>query len=452
MKFSIPFSSHRPRIMETITAVGDLPSSIPDSQGTDDVEMQDTDWTENIEDEMLYDSSFHPSIEIGHDATIRGGGLIHPPPNLAWARKVAVVSHQEQQVQYVQYDEGEAEIDYEGLEDVYEDDGYSTSSDWDDYGTLPLTMDEYDEAVARMEGSDGWNADQKKLHKLIYMRGLHPMMPSWWRVNFKMWGITQPHLDHVFTPKHSKKRVAIHAYGNELAAGKALESLFYLSQTVTDYEEIGYQDKIATTVVRGIRGYIKWAMRDAGIDMRKTPLNLLVQAYPPDFRTDDDSEGVESDFAPSPVSSNEDEEVEMPGTDEYKENAVEVFEATEAQRARRFTQAVSRDLERRLLNMGQRWRDRLRIKGGRGLIAAPPTLYAFAVIQHIAMLASHDPSSSSNPVVVLEQVHLNDRGKWLWNALSIALPINMARDALNGMWETGAIVAEHGDQDIDPDL
>lgn len=236
------------------------------------------------------------------------------------------------------------------------------------------------------------------------------------------------------------------------AAGKALESLFYLSQTVTDYEEIGNQEKIAKTVVRGIRGYIKWAMRDVGIDMRKTQLNLLVQAYPPDFRADDDSEAVESDFAPSPASSNEYQGQEMVGTDEYKDKAVETFEAAEAERARRFTQAVSRDLERRLLDMGRRWRDRLRTKKGKGLIAPPPTLYAFAVIQHIAMLASHDPSSSENPVVVLEQVRLNDRGKWLWNALSIALPINMARDALNSMWETGVVVAEHPDQEIDPDL
>ncbi|KAH6631999.1 hypothetical protein F5144DRAFT_238073 [Chaetomium tenue] len=452
MNFTFPPPPNRPRIMETITALGDLPISTPHSQGTD-VEMQDIDWTENIGDETLYDSPCRPSIEIGYDAALRGG-VIHPPPNLVWARKVAVASQQSQQAEYVQYDEDEdeADIDYEDLGDGYEDDGYSTSSDWDDYGTLPLTMDEYDEAVAGMEGSDGWNADQKKLHKLIYMRGLHPMMPSWWRVNFKMWGITQPHLDHVFTPKHSKKRVAIHAYGSEVAAGKALESLFYLSQTVTDYEEIGNQEKIAKTVVRGIRGYIRWAMRDAGIDMRKTQLNLLVQAYPPDFRADDDSEGAESDFAPSPVSSNEDQEGEMTGTDEYKDKAVETFEAAEAQRARRFTHAVSRDLERRLLGLGQRWRDRLRVKGGKGLITAPPTLYAFAVIQHIAMLASHDPSSSANPVVVLEQVHLNDRGKWLWNALSIALPINMARDALNGMWETGVVVAEHSDREVDPDL
>ncbi len=190
-------------------------------------------------------------------------------------------------------------------------------------------------------------------------------------------------------------------------------------------------------------------MRDVGIDARNTQLNMLVRAYPPDFRDDEDSEG--SNFAPSPVNSDGDGEEQL-----LKAAAARVYEdpeADEAQRARRFTRAVSRDLERRLFDMGQRWRHLLRDRsGGKGYIAPPPTLYAFAVIQHVVLLASHDPSDAKNPVVVLEQVRLNDRGQWLWNALSLALPVNQARDALNRMWDTGAVVAEQPDSQDDPDL
>ncbi|KAL2200689.1 hypothetical protein P885DRAFT_28381 [Corynascus similis CBS 632.67] len=440
-------------MMDTITALEDLKMSSPYSQTTD-LEMHDMAWAENVgadtsDDEMSCDSTCLPSIETDDDTALRGGAIA-PAPNFAWAHKVAIATHQKQQIRHVHFEETRTEMHYGDLDDMSDDDGDSISSDWDSYGTLPLTLDEYEATVNRIEGSEDWNADQKKLHKLIYLRGLHPMMPSWWRLSFKMWGVTQPELDDVFTPMHSKKRVAIHAYGSEVAAGKAMESLFYLSQTVTDYEEIGYQDKIAKTVVKSIRGYIKWAMRDAGIDMRKTPLNILVRAYPPDFRGDQGYESEESDFAPSPASSNEEHLGYMGDADNGMND--EAMKAAEAQRARRFTHAVSRDLESRLLNMGQRWRNRLRDTRSKGFIAQPPTLYAFAVVQHIAMLASHDPSSSTNPVVVLEQVRLNDRGQWLWNALSIALPINMARDALNGMWETGVIVAENEDSDTDPDL
>ncbi|KAL2263178.1 hypothetical protein VTK26DRAFT_7833 [Humicola hyalothermophila] len=348
-------------------------------------------------------------------------------------------------------DEESDVIDYEGLESNIDDDGYSTSSDWDNYGSLPLTNDEYIDLVARLEGSEDWNPDQRKLHRLIYMRGLHPMLPSWWRMSFRMWGVTQPHLDDVFTPKYSKKRVAIHAYGNEMAATKALESLFYLSQTVTDYEEIGYQAKISSVIANGIRSYIKWAMRDAGIDCRRTHLNLMVCKYPPTFRGDGDFESVESDFAPSEAGSDEEGRDDTASAENPIERRPDV-RLTEAQRQRRFTRAVSRDLERRLLEMGRQWRLILQDAGGGGYLAEPPTLYAFAVVQHIVMLASHDPSASTNPVVVLEQIRLNERGQWLWNALSIALPVNMARDALYRMWDTGVIVGVQKGNDDDADL
>jgi hypothetical protein len=169
---------------------------------------------------------------------------------------------------------------------------------------------------------------------------------------------------------------------------------------------------------------------------------MFVQAYAPDF--DDDYDSEDSNFTPSSVSSDD-------GSNASEKGEHGRDDLTELQRARRFTRAVSRDLERRLRNRGQRWRDALRNRSGKGYIAQPPTLYAFAVIQHIVMLASHDSTESTNPVVVLEQIRLNDRGQWLWNALSIALPINLARDALNGMWNTGLIVGEHEDLS-DPDL
>jgi hypothetical protein len=432
--------------------------------------MVEADWIDHGPNDMVLEPPIRPSIETDDTPSLRGG-VVHRRQDVAWARKVAVAPRSERRY-------GEAEFGfefpdrYDFSEDHFSDDGYSTSSDWDNYGALPLNMSEYDRVVARLEGSEDWNADQRKLHKLIYMRGLHPMIPSWWRVSLKMWGITQPHLDDVFTPKHSKKRVAIHAYGNEVAgkrsspspriavnapntgtATKALESLFYLSQTVSDYEEIGYQSKITPTAVKGIRSYIKWALRDAGIDKRRSLLNMLVQGYPPDFHVDDDDESAESDFAPSPVSSTGEHHHHLPETTADED-------LLEAQRARRFTRAVSRDLERRLLSMGQRWRERLLLRnkqrrGGAkaaGYVARPPTLYAFAVIQHIVMLASHDAGSASNPVVVLDQVRLNERGQWLWNALSLALPVNMARDALAEMRGTGVVVDLQEDWRMDPDL
>ena len=211
--------------MDNTTGLGSLTRSTSYSQGTD-AEMRDMDWTGQSEDEMLPDTPCLPSIETdnideGEDVASLRGGVLPPPPNHALVRKMAVDSwRNEWYGDEWNRDGNEIEIEYPHLPEVPEDpedDGNSTSSDWDSYGDLPRTMAQYEASVAQLEGSEDWNEDQRKLHKLIYMRGLHPMMPSWWRVSFKMWGVTQPHLDDVFTPKHSKKRVAIHAYGNEVA-------------------------------------------------------------------------------------------------------------------------------------------------------------------------------------------------------------------------------------------
>jgi hypothetical protein len=184
---------------------------------------------------------------------------------------------------------------------------------------------------------------------------------------------------------------------------------------------------------------------------------MLVQGYPPDFRIEHADESEESDFAPSPVTSNGEQHLPDPTDHLHHHPQSAADDLEEAQRARRFTRAVSRDLEERLVTMGQRWRERLlrdKQRGARaGYVARPPTLYAFAVIQHIVMLASHDAGSASNPVVVLDQVRLNERGQWLWNALSLALPVNMARDTLVELEGTGVVVGLRGeDYRMDPDL
>ncbi|CAP71469.1 uncharacterized protein PODANS_6_1710 [Podospora anserina S mat+] len=309
------------------------------------------------------------------------------------------------------------------------EDGYDTNSDWDDYGTISQIIGDYEEGVSRLEGYDDWNEDQKKVHKLIYLRGLHPMIPSNWKICFKMWGINQPHLDDVFTPSDCEKRVVIHAYKGIHAAGKALENLFYLSQHVTDYEELGLQDKASGLIVKAIKSYIKWSMQDASMTPRKELSIVLVHDYTARLLnmpiSRDNSMGVDHDsfaYDSDEEGSSYDREIE---------------------------DAMSRSIERRLRALGKRWREVL-ARGNR-FVSKPPTLYQFSVIQHMVMLSSFDPSSSKNPIVILHQVPMNDRGQWLWNALSIAIPVHLAREAMIDLLNVEGVMAELSESD-DPDL
>ncbi|KAK0672708.1 hypothetical protein QBC41DRAFT_13661 [Cercophora samala] len=316
--------------------------------------------------------------------------------------------------------------------DMYED-GYDTSSDWDTYGTIPQLIGDYEEGVSRLEGSEDWNTDQRKVHKLIFLRGLHPMIPSNWKMCFRTWGINQPHLDDVFTPEDSEKRVVIHAYKSIHAAGKALEHLFYLSQHVTDYEELGLQDKASGLIVKAIKKYIKWSMNDASINPRKDLPIVLVHDYTAQLLNQplsrDSSMGVgHESFA---YDSDEEEDYE------YSDHGREVEDT------------MSRSIEKRLRALGKRWREVL-IRGNK-FVSKPPTLYQFSVFQHMVMLSSYDPSSRKNPIIILDHFPMNDRGKWLWNALSIAIPVHLARDAMIDLLDVEGVTAELSESD-DPDL
>ncbi|KAK3688380.1 hypothetical protein B0T22DRAFT_151844 [Podospora appendiculata] len=321
---------------------------------------------------------------------------------------------------------GQPDVKMENDDDDAKKEDKDVNSDWDDYGQTPGLLEEYDRVLREIPGTKQWNATQKKIHKLIWLRGHHPVLPSWWRISFRMWGVTQGHLNHVFAPPGSKKRVAIHAYGNHVAASKALESLFNLTQTVKDYEELGFTERIGPTVVKGIMSYYKWAIRDAKLEKVGIFPTLVVKNYPPSFRRRLDPSS---------------------GTDPVDETFL-----TTAERQKLFTDAVTADIQEKLLAMGSAWRDILRDHKTSSWLMTPPTLFAIAVVQHLALLVTLDPRDEpKRPVVVIEQIRFNDRGLWLWNALSVAIAINMLRDEIYKLENLKLVADELYESSSDPD-
>jgi hypothetical protein len=61
----------------------------------------------------------------------------------------------------------------------------------------------------------------------------------------------------------------------------------------------------------------------------------------------------------------------------------------------------------------------------------PPLLYGFMIIQHIVMIITLDSSHPDNKFLVCaDALDLSQADQWLWNALALALPVNMARNEL----------------------
>jgi len=225
---------------------------------------------------------------------------------------------------------------------------------------------------------------------------------------------------------------------------------------VTDYEDMGEQGKIGPTVVKAISAYIKWALRDVEVDKRLPP-TMMVQGYPTDFidPTGDVADknrdrGGDTDNTmvarPSEVASGEEDD-DVASRDEDDDD-----EAASGEVARQFRLAVEQDLEKRMRAMGRAWRQLLRHTNAG---EAAPTLYGFAVTQHMVIVVSYDANRIKNPVVVLGQISLNDKGLWLWNAMSIAIPVNVAKKAVHQLFKRlerkKLIPQPKADKEEDPD-
>ncbi|KAK3400093.1 hypothetical protein B0T20DRAFT_350193 [Sordaria brevicollis] len=258
---------------------------------------------------------------------------------------------------------------------------YSSNSNWDQYEEVPRHMQDYAKVIKRVSGYEEWNEEQRHLHKLIFLRGLHPVMPASWRWSFKMWGIAEGNLAQVFAPENSKKEVIIKSYGNELAACKALESVFLCTQHILDFERLGQREMMGPFTAKTIRSYWRWALKDSGLDKCKFPPLLLVLEY------------------------------------EYS-------------RDKDFAHEVSVSVMKKVEDVAQRWREMLMDDETGEYVAEPPTIFVFTVVQHTLVLSTYDAAWPELGIVQIEEVKFNARGLWLWNSLTVAIAVHMARDTL----------------------
>lgn len=211
---------------------------------------------------------------------------------------------------------------------------------------------------------------------------------------------------------------------------------------------MGEQAKIGPLVVKAILTYVKWALRDVGIEAKKFPSLFVVHHYSPNFADSGEPAFDEpgSGYDDSEMSGLEDLVPSVEGTDseengfgdDYDTQMTDDDDEADVEAARRFTHAVTRDLKGRMQRLAEEWRHHLQHqptpKSGAPKIVGPgdkpPTLYGFAVVQHMVMVVSLDASKEESRVVSLETINLYNRGQWLWNALSMAIPINIAKDDL----------------------
>ncbi|KAH8912257.1 hypothetical protein BR93DRAFT_69970 [Coniochaeta sp. PMI_546] len=292
-----------------------------------------------------------------------------------------------------------------------DDPDYETNSNWDRLEVVKERLKEYNKLRKSVKGYEKWTKDQARLHKLLALRGCWPMFEHSWALNFSIRNIYPT----VFAPAGTRKRVAITSRTNEFRTTRALEAIFDLSPLVHSYRQSGIEEKIGVVLKKALKRYINWAVYDAGVEDRVYVPTLEVYDFDPRRWAAKARTSKSTIIKKEPVS-------------EWDSDGEEVD-----------SDPISDEVETRLRRLAARHRAELVTPETRHLPEymwtyehAPPLLFAFVILQHMVMVVSTDPSRPDNEIIVFSELDMSLADQWLWNALAIALPVHMARDAL---WE-----------------
>ncbi|TLS29458.1 hypothetical protein PpBr36_01368 [Pyricularia pennisetigena] len=251
---------------------------------------------------------------------------------------------------------------------------YNSNIEW----IIPKEVETaYKKLKDAIKDSTKWTASEAELHKLLALRGYHPLLPGQWKRDFYGYNLDEV----LFAPLDCQLPTVLRnvSTGNasQFRATRALTGIFALSSRVADELKLSPEggDKAANLIETEIRQYLNWAEKDAGLDGIEYPTNVGV------YRVYDTERGLDALVA-------EMDSLMHEWTAGYTE-----------------------------------WYTQKNIKN------VPQTLFGLFILQHLVLVLTNDVKKPTNPARCMAQLDLSrSDNRWLDHALNLAIPINMARD------------------------
>ncbi|OAA62414.1 hypothetical protein SPI_03954 [Niveomyces insectorum RCEF 264] len=292
----------------------------------------------------------------------------------------------------------EEKTDDEELEDwlhLFEESDYDDDDEDSDWEVDEDERQAYTDGVAGIAGYAGWTADEQRLHRLLSLRGFHPLLPAAWTGDF----LGVPMYPSLFAPSDSHKRVVIGHYASQFRATKALRALFDLQNRVTCLRQTGSTAGIGAVIERELRRYIAWAAADGGL-ARCAPVaampNIRAKQFPRD--THHLARRVQTYFR-AWAARYRAHYAQLPAY-------VTVYEdATTATRGQQNAAPARRRLR------------------------PPRLLYGFVIVQHMVMLLVLDAAHPRARPRCFADFNMSLGDRWLDASLNVAIPVHLARAA-----------------------
>ncbi|KAK2032378.1 hypothetical protein LX32DRAFT_196561 [Colletotrichum zoysiae] len=340
-------------------------------------------------------------------------------------------------------------------------------------------LDEMDDERKLFPGSDNWAEDENRLFRILYMRQYSPLLPSHWDMDFR--GIPIP--DILFASSDAHPPVINSRSGNDFKATRALARLIELTGHVRGLCQTRQRHRARALIERELQEYTKWAENDGEyghleylpnliidmVDTTMTPqaieehMQLRLKAAAATHRAhwrNDEAESTDNhqDTDEHGLKIEDDEDVEP------EDNRVvlvpDKYPTPSPQKPH--TEAPS-TLPHNGVNNGGDGDHKLpstefdnlaeRSTGDydKQYTRRPPVLYGLFIVNTSVMVLTTDSAKEGDEAYVSYQVEVgfSKRYQAVWNAITIAIVVCLARDAMMDMKEGFGHSVIDGDSDPD---
>ncbi|SPN97678.1 uncharacterized protein DNG_01191 [Cephalotrichum gorgonifer] len=234
-----------------------------------------------------------------------------------------------------------------------------------------MEADRYEEMMEEKKlfpGSEEWSPDEERLFQLLFMRQYIPLMPPHWSVDFR--GIPLPKI--LFATSEVDRAVIYSQSERDFRATKAIIRLIDLTASVRAFVQTNQKAKIPGYMKKELDQYVRWAALDGHYEHPHELPNLIVEVV--------------------------DMSIGGAGITDY--------------------------IQARLRGLAEQHRTFWRETPER-----PPVLYGLFIVNTTLLVLTVDPSKGEEAHVSYQvEVNFNQRNQGVWNAITVAIVVCLARD------------------------
>ncbi|KXH60211.1 hypothetical protein CSAL01_07716 [Colletotrichum salicis] len=330
-------------------------------------------------------------------------------------------------------------------------------------------LDEMDEERKLFPGSDDWTDEENRLFQILYMRQYSPLLPSHWDMDFR--GIPIP--DVLFASSDAHPPIINSRSGNDFKATRALARLIELTAHVRGLCQTRQRHRARALIEKELHEYAKWAEQDGGynsleylpnlvidmVDTKTSPqaieehMQLRLKAAAATHRAHWRNDAAKPDYG-------EDEDEDADIEDNRVVLVPDTYQTPSPKKPRTLRPSTppsngakyDDDQKHELLGsklvsparQSSPWQEEEYTR-------RPPVIYGLFIVNTSVMVLTIDSAKEGEEAYVSYQVEvgLSKNYQAVWNAITIAIVVCLARDAMMEMKEDFNTSLINGDSDPD---